>query len=148
MKYKLKIETEWPNIAKKRGGFTYVDLFDWSLTPRVREHFFLDNGVVYEHRIMCPMLSLHPDKKLFKVEKIDPNTFILDTHCEWPVGISAESGFVAKERYNTGDCVYLYLHNDRQVTPSHLEINAMRKCYKELYDDIESHPLLTIEVIR
>ncbi|MEQ9859067.1 hypothetical protein ABRP52_20145 [Pectobacterium versatile] len=94
------------------------------------------------------MLSLQTDKKLFKVETIDPNTFILDTHCEWPVGISAESGFVAKERYNTGDCVYLYLHNDRQVTPSHLEINAMRKCYRERDENAVSFPLLTIEVIR
>lgn len=49
MKYKLKIETEWPNIAKNCGGFPYVDLYDQSLTPEVREHFFLDQGIVFEH---------------------------------------------------------------------------------------------------
>lgn len=146
MKYKLKIETEWPDKAKKQGGFTYVDLFDWSLTPKVREHFFLDNGVVYEHRIMCPMLSLHPDKKLFRVETLDPNTFILDTDCEWPAGISPESGFISKLRFGTDDCGYLLLHNEREATPSHLEINAMRRYYKDHREKTIAMPLLKIEV--
>lgn len=64
MKYKLKIETEWPDIAKKQGGFTYVDLFDWSLTPKVREHFFLDNGVVYEHRRYFASIGFYTEVKV------------------------------------------------------------------------------------
>lgn len=57
---------------------------------------------------MCPMLSLHPDKKLFRVETIDPYTFILDTNCKWPTGISPEPGFLPKLRYGTDDCGHLF----------------------------------------
>lgn len=93
------------------------------------------------------MLSLHPDKKLFRVKTIDPHTFILDTDCKWPAGVSPESGFVSKLRFGTDDCNYLFLHNEREATPSHLEINAMRRYYKEHRKNPIAMPLLKIEII-
>lgn len=147
MKYEMKIIDEWPDIAKERCGFIYIDLLDESLTPDVRNLFFLDNGIVYEHRVMCPFLSGYDDGTLFKVEFVDSSTFILDSDCKWPDGTSLDSGFIPKSDCNTGDCGYHTMHSDSEVIPSHLEINLMRRYYEEHKNKTCTFPLLKINVI-
>ncbi|WP_067487119.1 hypothetical protein [Dickeya sp. CSL RW240] len=155
MKYKLKIIDEWREIAEKKGDFTYINLFDWEVAPiptplerkKVRTHFFLDEGIVYECIIMCPILADYPDNTLFKIDAIDSSTFILDTDCEWPDGVSPTSGVVPKSKSNSSDFFYTFMMpNEREVVPAHLEINIMRRYCKE-HKKKSANPMITIEEI-
>lgn len=144
MKLKIEIIDEWPEAAKNKGWLNHINYHDDSLTPPQRRLFVLENDKVYEHTILCPILSDIPDNILIKVETIDSNNFIIDTDCQWPENISPQHGFEPQSEFNHVGFGYLYAYTDIDVLPSHIEFNAMKRQYHHHLGKTSAWPLLKI----
>ncbi|POD90086.1 hypothetical protein [Pectobacterium odoriferum] len=141
----LIIIDEWPLEAKKKGRFNHINYFNDSKTPKKNRLFVLKNNHVYEHTILCPILEDLPENSLLKINTINENKFIIDTDCEWPIGITPDEGFIPKPSFNSVDFGYLYMINDIDVIPSHIEFNALREYSDYHLSKTETFPLIKIK---
>jgi hypothetical protein len=67
MKFLIEVIDEWPDEAKRRGGFNHTDIAD----PKIYFIVHPDNRLITASVFQAPFLDEIPEMSLLRVTKID-----------------------------------------------------------------------------
>jgi len=147
MKFKIEVIDSWPVEAIEEGGFNHVNYYDSSLTPPEKKVFVIEDGVIYQHTILAPVLSDIPDNSLLRVNVIDENNYIVEVLDGFPGHVDLTKDFIAREKFNKVEFGYLTMLDGNDVLPSHIEFKALIPNYKNHLEKNNSWPLVRISKV-
>lgn len=147
MKIKIEIIDAWPVEAIEKGGFNHINYHDSSLTPPEKKLFVIEDGIIYEHTILAPVLSDIPDNSLVKIKIMDENNFLVEVLDCWPEHIDLDKNFISREKFNKLEFGYLAMLDGNNVLPSHIEFKALIPNYKNHLEKNNSWPLVRIFMV-
>lgn len=144
MKYRIEILNEWPKQLMNDGSIKHASYINDSLTSMQRRLFVFEEGKIFEHTILCPVLSDLNDSSLVAVKTIDCNNFIIEKLEKWPDGTSPLNGFIPQQKFNRLEFGYFCMVDKSSVIPSHLEFNALIAHYRNHQKENKSRPLIKV----
>lgn len=144
MKYRIEVLNEWPKQLLNKGGIKHVNYLNDSLKSLQRRLFVFEGGEIFEHTILCPVLSDLNDCSLVTVKTIDCSNFVIETLDKWPEGVSPLNGFIPQQKFNRLEYGYFCIIDKSSIIPSHLEFNALIAHYRSHQKGNKIRPLIKI----